>query len=337
MSLLREIQQAAIDPSIDLPSLLRKCKVLASRLGNQEFKQWINFELNGYPDQSNLPDYRVFDVEVRGYFTGSFHRVLNNANVPPSCILKELREALFTCRMNTPVAALVSLTKNSDGIAQEPWNADVTAYVGRQIIQDMNCLRAWKVIPVNLLASILDVIRTKILDFALEIEAENPEAGEAQPNTQPIPQEKVQQVFNTYIVGNGNNIATASQHVSQETNNTDTHAEVFSQLLDAFCARLAMNQLRRQLQPQLKKCGRLKTNRASWHTIPSLLHCWLTTSRSLDLWLRRSCPCWRKCYLNLTSPKHYSKVQQSLKNLALLSLMSNYLASRHNCYQNQMA
>lgn len=86
----------------------------------------------------------------------------------------------------------------------------------------------------NLLASILDVIRTKILDFALEIEAENPEAGEAQPNTQPIPQEKVQQVFNTYIVGNGNNIATASQHVSQETNNTDTHAEVFSQLLDAL-------------------------------------------------------------------------------------------------------
>ncbi|CAH5167738.1 TPA: hypothetical protein MEC17_000252 [Klebsiella pneumoniae] len=234
MSLLREIQQAAIDPSIDLPSLLRKCKVLASRLGNQEFKQWVNFELNGYPDLGNLPDYRIFDVEVRGYFTGSFHRVLNNANVPPSCIPKELREALFTCRMNTPVAALVSLTKNSDGIAQEPWNADVTAYVGRQIIQDMNCLRAWKVIPVNLLASILDVIRTKILDFALEIEAENPEAGEAQPNTQPIPQEKVQQVFNTYIVGNGNNIATASQHVSQEANNTDTHAEVFSQLLDAL-------------------------------------------------------------------------------------------------------
>lgn len=234
MSLLREIQQAATDPSFDLPSLLRKCKILANRLGSPEFKQWVNFELNGYPDLGNLPDYRVFDVEVRGYFTGSFHRVLNNANVPPSCIPKELREVLFTCRMNTPVAALVSLTENSDGTAQEPWNADITAYVGRQIIQDMNCLQAWKVIPVNLLASILDVIRTKILDFALEIEAENPEAGEAQPNTQPIPQEKIQQVFNTYITGNGNNIATASHHVSQESNNTDTHAEVFSQLLDAL-------------------------------------------------------------------------------------------------------
>ncbi|WP_411860517.1 AbiTii domain-containing protein [Klebsiella aerogenes] len=54
MSLLREIQQAATDPSFDLPSLLRKCKILASRLGSPEFKQWVNFELNGYPDLGNL-------------------------------------------------------------------------------------------------------------------------------------------------------------------------------------------------------------------------------------------------------------------------------------------
>lgn len=136
--------------------------------------------------------------------------------------------------MNTPVAALVSLTENTDGTAQEPWNADITAYVGHQIIQGMNCLQAWKVIPVSLLASILDVIRTKILDFALEIEAENPDAGEAPVNTHPIPQEKVQQVVNMYITGNGNNVATGSHHFSQETNNTNTHTEMFSQLLDAL-------------------------------------------------------------------------------------------------------
>ena len=110
MSLLREIQQAATDPDVDLPSLLRKCKILANRLGNPAFKQWVSYELNGYPDLDKLPDYRVFDVEVRGYFTGSFNRMLDNANIPPSCIPKELREILFTCRMNAPVAAIIPLT-----------------------------------------------------------------------------------------------------------------------------------------------------------------------------------------------------------------------------------
>ena len=234
MSLLREIQQAATAPDVDLPSLLRKCKILANRLGNPEFKQWVSYELNGYPDLETLPNYRIFDVEVRGYFIGSFNRVLNNANVPSACIPKEFRDALFTCRMNTSVAALVSLIEDSDGIAQEPWNADIIAHFGRQIIQGMNCLQAWKVIPVNQLASMLDVIKTKILDFALEIEAENPDAGEAPVNTLPIPREKVQQVVNMYITGNGNNVATGSHHFSQESNNTDTHAEVFSQLLDAL-------------------------------------------------------------------------------------------------------
>lgn len=234
MSLLREIQQAATDSDVDLPSLLRKCKILANRLGNPEFKQWVNFELNGYPDLDKLPDYRIFGVQVLGDFSGPMGSGLKNAPIPSSCIPEDLREVLFTCRMNSPVAALASLIEDSDGTAQEPWNANITAHSGQQIVRGMNCLRAWKVIPVNQLISITDVIRTKILDFALEIEAENPEAGEAQPNAQPIPQEKVQQVFNTYITGNGNNITTASQHVSQEANNTNTHAEVFSQLLDAL-------------------------------------------------------------------------------------------------------
>lgn len=72
MSLLREIQQAAAatDPAVDLPSLLRKCKILANRLGNPEFKQWVDFELKGYPDLAKLPDYRVFSVCIHGDFTG---------------------------------------------------------------------------------------------------------------------------------------------------------------------------------------------------------------------------------------------------------------------------
>jgi hypothetical protein len=39
-----------------------------------------------------------------------------------------------------------------------------------------------------------------------------PVGGEA-----PIPQEKITQIFNTYVIGSANNIATGSSHVSQRS------------------------------------------------------------------------------------------------------------------------
>ena len=48
MTLLREIQADAVDTNVDISVLLRKCKVLAARLGNKEFNLWVERELNGY-------------------------------------------------------------------------------------------------------------------------------------------------------------------------------------------------------------------------------------------------------------------------------------------------
>ena len=49
MKLLEEIRRDAVSTGVPLAELLRKCLVLASRLGNGEFKSWVNYELNGYP------------------------------------------------------------------------------------------------------------------------------------------------------------------------------------------------------------------------------------------------------------------------------------------------
>ena len=54
MSLLREIQSDAIDKNVDISVVLRKCKVLAARLGNKNFKLWVERELNGYKSREDL-------------------------------------------------------------------------------------------------------------------------------------------------------------------------------------------------------------------------------------------------------------------------------------------
>lgn len=217
MSLLRDIQDAAIDPSVDITFLLRKCKVLAARLGNEEFSKWVDDELNGYKKIEDLPDYRVLSVESKGHFSGYAGSGLRNANIPLSCIDNKFRKTLEKSNCAQPISAYVDLLSSpkGDGTFQEPWPNDLVALVGGGIYQYMNCLGAWKVIPRGAIVSLVDAVRNRILNFALQIEAEAPNAGEAPLNKPPLPQERVTQVFHTHIYGNVGNIAKGSQYVTQ--------------------------------------------------------------------------------------------------------------------------
>lgn len=235
MTLLREIQDAAIDSKVELAVLLRKCKVLAARLGNREFKQWVDNELNGYDDIESLPDYRVLKVNSKGHFSGPFQSGLRNADIPLLCIPEELRKNISHSYLTQPIASIEALVKNcKDGILSEPWNPDLVAYVGLNIYEGMNCLQAWKVIPVSAIIAVLDTVRNRILNFVLEIEAEAPDAGEAPINSKPLLQEKVQQIFNTYITGNVQNFATGSTNVKQEAVSNKINEKLFEDLIEAL-------------------------------------------------------------------------------------------------------
>lgn len=221
MSLLREIQDAAIDGSIALPTLLRKCKVLAARLGNSNFSQWVDAELGGYKNVSDVPEYRIISVNSKGHFSGGFGSGLQNAPIPLSTIDKKYHEALSTCYLMEPAAAIEALAASSKkGAAQEPWPPDATAVLGQDIYQHMNCLQAWKEIPMGAIVSAADAIRTRVLNFVLEIEAAAPNAGEAPLHSNPVPQDQVSHIFNTYIAGDVQNVAAGSSDFSQSAETT---------------------------------------------------------------------------------------------------------------------
>lgn len=236
MSLLRDIQQTAIDDKERLPTLLRKCNVLASRLGNEEFKKWIENELNGYKSEDDVLEYRIIPTILKGHFMGGFGSGLKNANIPVSSFPEEFRENLSVIKLTAPIASLEDLVKgNESSFNRLPLSAEFVAHFGQQIYQRMNCMEAWHVVSDNLIVALLDTVRNKILQFVLEIEAEDPNAGEAPLNSNPVPQEKVSQIFNNYITGDVHNIANASSDFSQNVQiNSDLNAELFNGLLEAI-------------------------------------------------------------------------------------------------------
>lgn len=220
MSLLREIQDAAIDANVAISVVLRKCKVLATRLGNKEFSSWVERELNGYTSTEDLPEYRILKVESLGNFVGSWGSSANSVPIAPSIIPEEYRDIVTTAYLMDPISYYHSLTMGKESgtdILSQPWPADLIRLVSSKIYRNMNCISAWKVISRNTIAALLDTVRNRILSFVLEIEAEAPDAGEAPPNARPIPDERVNQVFNTYIQGNVTSLITGSQTITYNT------------------------------------------------------------------------------------------------------------------------
>src|SRR5689334_23283117 len=105
MTLLREIQEAAIDEKTPIAVLLRRCMVLATRLGNERFKAWVDAELNGYEPDAELPRYRrVGGISSIGHFAGGGGAQLTNVPLALSPIPADHRERYRTAEFRDAAA-----------------------------------------------------------------------------------------------------------------------------------------------------------------------------------------------------------------------------------------
>ncbi len=102
MSILNEIQAAAVDGESDLGALLRKCKVLAARLGSEPLENWVLWESNGYPENVEVPDYRTWELQLTGHFFGPFGSGIQNAPIPLVCVPDKFRKHYerYECRQS---------------------------------------------------------------------------------------------------------------------------------------------------------------------------------------------------------------------------------------------
>jgi AbiTii len=219
MTLLQQILTESVDSSSDLASILRKCRVLAQRLGHDGFKDWVTHELEGYPDGSELPPYRISRNNlVLGHFVGGLGQQVSGAQIADSSIPEEFRDMLTEIRFFEGVAWIQEhLRTSGGGYLRTAWPPEACRLIGQgTIFRGMHLLEAHQVITTATLARALDSIRNKVVKFALELESRDPEAGEAMKNENQIPKEQVQQIFNTVIKGDVGNVAQGGSDFTQQ-------------------------------------------------------------------------------------------------------------------------
>lgn len=216
MSFIKDVQNAAISQNTDVPTLLRMCKLLAARIDNRPFAKWVDDELNGYTNIAELPEYRKTHVESYGTFHGPF-RHAPQLQIPISILPEKLRERYQYAYMTSGVSAYTHLIEgDKTGSCEEAWPVEIALKYASKLTPEMQCLRAWKQIPLGAVVRLLDSVKTRVLGFAIDLEREAPNAGDAPLGSSTVSQEKVTQIFHTNIYGNVGNVSNAGNNFSQQ-------------------------------------------------------------------------------------------------------------------------
>lgn len=214
MKLVSDIINELMESSIPLSSVLLKAKVLASRIDNKLLLDWVNHELNGYPNEDILPEYRKnFGSYIKGdYMVGSMK--YTNQPIPTSGLTFNIISKNF----KDSVSSLEQTIKNAEsqtliqplpaeivGLLEANWQS----YGSRN--EYIQLINARKVIAVTAFSDILTQVRSRLLDFMLEVDKAYGNLTELKDLNKE--NNKISQIMNQTIInanGDGNVVTTGN-------------------------------------------------------------------------------------------------------------------------------
>jgi hypothetical protein len=217
VTLLRDIQEGATNEAVSVAELLRKALILARRLDYEPLKDWAEQELEGYGPNTELPDYRAYRAcHVLGDFSGPMNSWRKNQPLPSGAVAEEHRRHLFGYDLREGVVTYESLLSSGDGDLSISWDPNYVVQYQEDFFELMALTAARRVVGRSEIAQLIGAIRTRLLNFSLEIEAANPDAGEADPGSQPVAVENLREAFNVTVLGDNNVVNAAGGDARQE-------------------------------------------------------------------------------------------------------------------------
>ena len=159
-SLVREIQMDALRPTVAVSDLLRKALVVSTKLNVRSNVEWINSELHGYDAELEVPVYRVLEGipqvfnPMRGY----------QALQMPA----DMQEIVCKVHLGWSVAEIEAIIARNESMVRMGFNAKMTEALTKMISYN---LRPSMVMSASMFVRILDSVRSRVLQWALDLEA----------------------------------------------------------------------------------------------------------------------------------------------------------------------
>lgn len=204
MGFLESIQTELVDENMSIASTILKLRLLAARLGSDELTEWIKYEGEGYPQDADIPKYRVVPISFSGTFHGPFGSGVLNAPIPPVLINKFAGEDWLTMKIRESAAAVENMANQENGLHLDLANLMVVlrgkVYPEYEPAQIVGYVSQTSVIEAS------NAIRTKLLEITIEIATKIPSAEGVELASIEREPEVTKQIFHQTIHGNMTNI-----------------------------------------------------------------------------------------------------------------------------------
>ncbi|CAN0620181.1 AbiTii domain-containing protein [Burkholderia multivorans] len=171
MQLLKDIVTLLSDKDGSLTDALLKTKVLMHRIGHKELAGWVNDELNGYLSSSAVPDYRTIPIRLYGNVSNIVWRH-SGTPLPISHLPRDVRERFCVEKLRQSAQVLEQLSKSNGSLSKLVTPEWYHMLAKGAIERSFSIDRAWVQFEPTQIVSVLIEIRSRLLDFALNLQGE---------------------------------------------------------------------------------------------------------------------------------------------------------------------
>lgn len=184
-----------------IKSILLKSQIVASELGNAAFSKWISNEQNGYPDAKNLPEYRILGATVKADIFVPYMGYVNNQTIPVGIFdHKVINECMGQVRIVHSLSEIENLCSQKDNGAMFSHPLPAMAYLEVNRYISGKAQRVWQEFPVTSLAHIVDVFKSRLLDFFLSLNKEIKSGIDFSQISSQDNQQIISQIMNNYNI-----------------------------------------------------------------------------------------------------------------------------------------
>jgi hypothetical protein len=205
MKLISDIINELLDYGAPISGALLKTKVLAARIHNNGLLEWVNGELNGYEEQTILPAYRITSGILSGNYMNGQWKYSDTA-MPISHLTKKESENLTEITIRDSLSSVEDLIikkgiKISVSSQQKTYLEQTIRGIGNPYFQILNVHLD---IPASFFTNIIAIVRSKLLDFMLEVE--NQFGHQTEIDDLKSKNALITQIMNTTINSNGDGV-----------------------------------------------------------------------------------------------------------------------------------
>ena len=163
-SIVLELQNEIVSSNCDVVNVLRRAHLIASKLKLTDFDKWIQYELNGYPDQESCPEYRKIRGSLKAFnpYNGWIPTLIQN---------NEFEKKICERKLANSISEIISLCESSKNGLISEFSGEHLALFNKMFDSPLPMRYALH-IPTTAVKDIEEKVKNTILEWTLKLEAE---------------------------------------------------------------------------------------------------------------------------------------------------------------------